>query len=153
MERFGGFITATKEPKTRSTRRTEGTSRQTTLAKVRNQTGIDLERFSIVALGTPIITPAANLVEFKRQISFQGIVPSATTGPRFGVLLEPLKNNFIGTAAVGGCVLTRISVGSFATHAQRQWRTKRLSPQRSARSSIGSMDRIDRCNALGSDSL
>jgi hypothetical protein len=92
----------------------EGTSRQTTLAKVRNQTGVDLDRFSIVALGTPIITPAANLREFKRQISFQGLVPSANTGPRFGVLLEPLKNNFIGTAAMGGCVITRVSVGTNA---------------------------------------
>jgi hypothetical protein len=92
----------------------EGTSRQTTLAKVRNQTGIDLDRFSVVALGTPIITPAANLVEFKRQVSFQGLVPNATTGPRFGVLLEPLKNNLIGTAAVAGCVLARVLVGSIA---------------------------------------
>ena len=92
----------------------EGTSRQTTLAKVRNQTGVDLDRFSVVALGTPIITPAANLTEFKRQVSFQGLVPSAGTGPRFGVLLEPLKNNFIGTAALGGCVITRVSVGATA---------------------------------------
>jgi hypothetical protein len=93
---------------------TEGSSRQTTLAKVRNQTGVDLDRFSIVALGTPIITPAANLTEFKRQVSFQGIVPGGGTGPRFGVLLEPLKNNLIGTAAVGGCVITRVSVGTVA---------------------------------------
>ena len=28
------------------------------------------------------------------------------------MLLEPLKNNLIGTAAVGGCVITRVSVGS-----------------------------------------
>jgi hypothetical protein len=89
----------------------EGTSRQTTLAKVRNQTGVDLDRFSIVELGAPIITPTANLQEFKRQISFQGLVPSSGTGPRFGVLLEPLKNNMIGTAACGGCVITRVSVG------------------------------------------
>jgi hypothetical protein len=96
---------------------TEGTSRQTTLAKVRNQTGVDLDRFSIVALGAPIITPAANLTEFKRQVSFQGLVPSTGTGPRFGVLLEPLKNNLIGTAAIGGCVITRVSVGSVAYNA------------------------------------
>jgi hypothetical protein len=93
---------------------TEGTSRQTTLAKVRNQTGVDLDRFSIVALGAPIITPEANLTEFKRQVSFQGLVPSTGTGPRFGVLLEPLKNNLIGTAAIGGCVIARVSVGSVA---------------------------------------
>jgi hypothetical protein len=96
---------------------TEGTSRQTTLAKVRNQTGADLDRFSIVALGAPIITPAANLTEFKRQLSFQGLVPTVGTGPKFGVLLEPVKNNLIGTAAIGGCVITRVSVGSVAYNA------------------------------------
>jgi hypothetical protein len=90
----------------------EGTSRQSTLAKVRNQTGTDLNRFSIVALGTPIVTPSANLVEFKRQVSFQGLVPTATTGGKFGVLLEPLAVNTIGTAAVAGCIITRISVGA-----------------------------------------
>ena len=103
----------------------EGTSRQTTLAKVRNQTGVDLDRFSIVALGTPIITPAANLRESKRQISFQGLVPSANTGPRFGVLLEPLKNNFIGTAAMGGCVITRVPIAQDACAACIQQSTPR----------------------------
>jgi hypothetical protein len=78
---------------------------------VLTQTGSDLDRFSIVALGAPIITPAANLKEFKRQTSFQGLVPGAASGSRFGVLLEPLKNNTIGTAAVAGCVIVRISVG------------------------------------------
>ena len=91
---------------------TEGTVRQSNLAKVRNQTGVDLDRFSIVALGTPIITPSANLKEFKRQVSFQGLVPNAATGSQFGVLLEPLKNNMIGTAVVAGCVITRVSTGS-----------------------------------------
>ncbi len=102
----------------------EGTSRQTTLAKVRNQTGIDLERFSIVALGTPIITPAANLVEFKRQISFQGIVPSATTGPRFGVLLEPLKNTSLAPRQSVDVSSHAFPLARLPTHAQRQWPDK-----------------------------
>ncbi|MFN7290960.1 MAG: hypothetical protein ACK5T6_10280 [Pirellula sp.] len=95
----------------------EGSIRQTTLAKVRNQTGFDLDRFSIVALGTPIITPEDNLTEFARLVSFQGLAPSLDTGPRFGVLLEPLKNNLIGTAAIAGCVIARVSVGTFVYNA------------------------------------
>lgn len=95
----------------------EGSIRQTTLAKVRNQTGFDLARFSIVALGTPIITPEDNLTEFSRQVSFQGFAPSMDTGPRFGVLLEPLKNNLIGSAAIGGCVIARVSVGGIVYNA------------------------------------
>jgi hypothetical protein len=89
----------------------EGTSRQTTLAKVRNQTGVDLDRFSIVALGSPIVSPTDNLNEFKNQSNFQGLLPSANTKSRFGVLLEPLGENRIGTAVVSGCVIARVSVG------------------------------------------
>jgi hypothetical protein len=90
----------------------EGTSRQTTLAKIRNQTGVALDRFSIVALGTPMITADDNLGEFQRQTNFQGLLPAASTGPRFGVLLEPLPPNRIGTAAVSGCVIARVAVGT-----------------------------------------
>ena len=79
---------------------TEGTSRQTTLAKVRNQTGVDLDRFSIVALGAPIITPAANLTEFKRQVSFQGLVPSTGTGPRFGRDVKLLNHTWVIAIAI-----------------------------------------------------
>jgi hypothetical protein len=89
---------------------TEGTLRQTTLAKVRNHTGVDLDRFSIMALGNPILSPDDNLNEFQRQSTFQGLLPSANTGSRFGVLLEPLKPNMIGTAVVSGCVIVRVSV-------------------------------------------
>ncbi|AMV35255.1 hypothetical protein VN12_24230 [Pirellula sp. SH-Sr6A] len=90
---------------------TEGTSRQTSLAKVRNQTGVDLDRFSIVALGSPIVSPTDNLNEFKNQSNFQGLLPSANTKSRFGILLEPLGENRIGTAVVSGCVIARVSVG------------------------------------------
>lgn len=114
-EAWNALIDVTQQQKNRQHDRfgqNEGVTRQPTLAKVRNQTGTDLNRFSIVALGTPIVTPSANLVEFKRQINFQGLVPTANTGGKFGVLIEPLANNTIGTAAVAGCVITRVAVGA-----------------------------------------
>ena len=63
-----------------------------------------LDDYHIVHLGNGVWEGTARYVKWK----------STTTGPRFGVLLEPLKNNFIGTAAVAGCVLTRVLVGSIA---------------------------------------
>lgn len=90
----------------------EPSSRKLTLAKVRNQTGLALQRFSIVGLGNPIITPGMNLAEFQRQSTFEIGFPSA--GGRFGVLLEPLAETAIGTAAVAGVIATRIAVGATA---------------------------------------
>jgi hypothetical protein len=71
-----------------------------------------LDRFAIVALGNPIIAPSDNTLEFKRQLTFQGLVPSHGTGGRFGVMLEPLDVGLIGTAVIAGCVIAQIAVGA-----------------------------------------
>jgi hypothetical protein len=90
----------------------DGVYRQPTLAKVRNQTGAPLDRFSIVALGNPIIGPSDNAIEFKRQLTFGGVVPFAGIGTRFGILLEPLAVGLIGTAVIAGCIIARVAVGA-----------------------------------------
>ena len=83
-------------------------ARQTTLAKVRNLTGADRERFSIVGLSQPIIGPADNEAEFLRQTTFDGVTPASGYEHRFAVLLEPLGINKIGLAAVVGVVPARV---------------------------------------------
>ncbi len=82
--------------------------RQTTLAKVRNLTGSNRERFSIVGLSQPIIAPADNLAEFLRQTTFDSVMPASGYEHRFAVLLEPLAVNKIGLAAVAGVVPVRV---------------------------------------------
>jgi hypothetical protein len=86
--------------------------RQSGIVKLRNQTGGPLDRFSIVQLDAPIVWPTDNLNEFKRQVTFNGVVPSAGVGSRFGVLLQPLNVNKIGLAVASGVVAARISVAS-----------------------------------------
>jgi hypothetical protein len=87
-------------------------SRQANHALVRNLTGFDLARFAVIELGTPMITPSDNELEFKNRTSFSGLLPSAFTGARFGVTLAPIASGAIGTAAVAGIVPVRLAVGT-----------------------------------------
>ncbi len=87
-------------------------TRHSNFALVRNQTGYELGRFAVVELGTPIITPTDNELEFKNRTSFSGLLPSITTGARFGVTLEPMAIGTIGTATVAGIVPVRVAVGA-----------------------------------------
>jgi hypothetical protein len=84
--------------------------RQSGIVKLRNQTGSPLDQFSIVQLDTPIIHPVDNLNEFKRQVTFNGIIPSATVGSRFAVTLQPLAPDKIGLAVVSGVVAVQLLV-------------------------------------------
>lgn len=88
---------------------TEPSVRRPSLAKVRNNTGANLERFAVVGLAGPIISPSLNLVEFQRQTALEGILPSEEK--QFAVLLEPLAAGMIGLATVAGVVPVRVSVG------------------------------------------
>jgi|GEM_PF-2372798 len=69
---------------------------------VRNETGMDLDRFSVVGLSDPIILPSANLQEFKRQVTFRGVVPNESHQGRFAVLLAPCAAGAITEAAIAG---------------------------------------------------
>ena len=68
-------------------------NRQTTVVKVRNTSGADLDRFAVLALSDPIITPTDNLQEFKNRPNFTGVAPADPTKCKtYCILLEPLKN-------------------------------------------------------------
>lgn len=84
--------------------------RSVTLALVRNDSGANQPRFAVLGLNGPIISTTANLTEWKERLTFKGILPTAVThSGKFCVLLEPLANGRIGTAAVGGVVPVRIT--------------------------------------------
>jgi len=69
---------------------------------IRNETGMDLDRFSVVGLSEPIILPSANLQEFKRQVTFRGVVPTESHLGRFAILLAPCAAGAITEAAIAG---------------------------------------------------
>lgn len=86
--------------------------RQTSYALVRNQSGVDLDRFAVIELGWPIIAPSDNELEFKNRPSFQASLPSDSTGSRFGVTIEPIASGAIGIAAVAGVTPVKLAAAS-----------------------------------------
>lgn len=85
--------------------------RQTGIVKVRNVTGQDQQRYSVLALQDPIIGPADNLREFKNRVNFDGDVPDdPPLSGRYAVLLEPLAKDAIGRGIVAGVTPVRLRV-------------------------------------------
>ena len=85
--------------------------RQTGIVRVRNNTGVALPRFAVLALSSPIIGPAANLQEFKNKVNFEGVTPyDPVADGRFAILLEPLDVNAIGRGIVAGVTPVKLIV-------------------------------------------
>lgn len=77
--------------------------RQSGIVKVRNDSGRDCNRFSVLGIGSPIISPSDNLREFKNQVAVSGIEPNHPDHfGKFAILLEPLRIGKIGRAWVSG---------------------------------------------------
>ena len=111
-EAYNAFIDAAQAVRERKLFGTDSEQffRQSGIVKIKNASGADQERFAVLGLGEPIITPTANLDEFKRQVTFVGTVPSGDHRGRFAVLLEPLAVDKIGWAVVAGVVPVRLRV-------------------------------------------
>lgn len=96
----------------------EALFRQAGIVKVRNDSGADREQFEILGLGPPIITPTDNLAEFKRQVTFQGMLPAANTHKsKIAILLEPIRKDRIGRAVVSGVIPVKLT-GATANYAE-----------------------------------
>ncbi len=113
-EAFNAFLDASRYVRARQ-HNTESESgdefRQTGIVKVRNVTGEDQVRYSVLALQDPIIGPADNLREFKNRVNFDGGVPDdPPRSGRYTVLLEPLAKDAIGRGIVAGVTPVRLRV-------------------------------------------
>ena len=81
-----------------------------TLTRIQNNSGADRNRFDVLGLDVPLITPTNNLDEFQRSLAFSGVAPVAGTHEDlFCVLLEPIANGGIGIAAVAGSVPVQVT--------------------------------------------
>lgn len=79
--------------------------------RVRNQTGQNLERFTVVALRTPIILPENNVAEFKSQVAFNAELPTPPLeNETIAILTEPLATDAIGRAVVAGATPAKVNV-------------------------------------------
>ena len=94
--------------------------RQSGIIKVRNRSGAPRERFDVLMLHEPIVSPTANEQQFKNSVALDGYSPSEQATPsdpkvpvlgqRFVILLEPLAENAIGRATVAGVSVVRVNV-------------------------------------------
>jgi hypothetical protein len=85
--------------------------RQTGIIKVRTQTGVDQDRYSVLALRSPIVSPSDNLQEFKNRVNLDGVkAVDPAKCERFAILLDPLKAGGIGRGIVAGVVPVRVNV-------------------------------------------
>jgi hypothetical protein len=85
--------------------------RQSGIVKLKNASGADRSRFAVLGLSEPIILPADNLDEFKRQVTFEGTVPVKNVHKgKFAVLLEPIAAGKIGLAVIAGVAPVRLQV-------------------------------------------
>lgn len=79
---------------------------------VKNTSGSDRDRGEVLAVDTPLVTPADNLKEFQRRIGLAGKVPAAQHAGQFVVLTQPIKNGSIGPAVASGAVAVKIKMVS-----------------------------------------
>jgi len=77
---------------------------------VANNSGADRNRFDVLGVTGPIISPDANLIEFKRRPTFRGVKPTEAHKCRFVVLLEPVGANKIARAVIAGVTVVRIRI-------------------------------------------
>ena len=103
---FNAFIDAAQDQRRRQrglSRESQPVFQQTGIILVRNDTGNDLDRFSVVGIDGPIIEPSDNEDEFKNRATAIGVTPSGGVHDgKFAVLLEPLKSGAIGRGCVSG---------------------------------------------------
>ena len=103
---YNALVDAARQTRTTSLNTGMGRNRQgwpAGIVAVKNDSGGDLDQFSVVGIAGPVIEPADNEDEFCREVLLSGVTPAAAshTG-RFLVLLEPLADGAIGIAAATG---------------------------------------------------
>jgi len=94
--------------------------RSSGLCLVKNNTGLDLGRFSIVGIDGPLFNPADldddNIESFTNQSIYSGVVPSeASHCGKFVVLLEPAPQGQVAKGLACGLVACKVFVEADAT--------------------------------------
>jgi hypothetical protein len=85
--------------------------RSADIVYIKNNSGSAVGMYNVLGLGDPIITPAANLTEFKTRIAFTGHMPAAAADiGKFAITLEPIAAGAIGRGVIAGCSPVQLSV-------------------------------------------
>lgn len=112
---------------------------------VRNDSGVDLDRFEVLALGQPLIHPTANPNEWAARPAYTGEMATVASEGRFCVLQGPLKQGKIGEAIIAGVTPVSLTV----TNLIDQFCDIQASSFSLATSAVGSAQVLWHQNVLG----
>lgn len=86
------------------------TSRQD-LVWIRNDTGSDLDAWSVVGVDAPVFLPAENPDTFGRPVALKGGIPVLVQHlHRLAILIEPVVTNELGRAVMAGVTAAKVDV-------------------------------------------
>ena len=114
-ETFNTFVDVARDfqQRQRGVRRTPSYERQDCdTVLVRNESGADCDRFDVLGIGGPIISPTDNASEFKRQVAVRGVTPADAHKGKFVILLEPAPAQAIVRGCVAGACVVRVHINS-----------------------------------------
>ena len=82
------------------------------LVRIKNTTGVDLTRFSVLGIDGPLFSPDDNLEEYQNRLAFVGVTPTTDHLEKFAIIQEPLAADAIGLAMVTGVTVAQVNVTS-----------------------------------------
>jgi len=87
--------------------------RQGNLVLVRNDSGFDLDRYSVLGLSGTLFDPTTYPTSFQREIAVTGVIPMpGTHDDNFVILQEPVKDGDLGLAMIAGVSIVKVYVVS-----------------------------------------
>ena len=86
-------------------------TRSATIVRVKNESGSNLDRNTILGLHGPLFTPTDSQDAFLRGVTFRGIVPTDTDHKRrYVVMLDPCLDGYFGRAYLAGVCQVKVNV-------------------------------------------
>ena len=111
---FNSFIDAARDFQDRQrtlSRQAHRDIRQGDIILVRNDSGTDVDRFAVLGVDVPIISPADNLGNFQNQVALAGVTPTEDDhAGRFVITAGPIAASEIGLAHAAGVCPVMIDV-------------------------------------------
>lgn len=111
---FNSILDATRAYKERQQGGGRSANREysdSNIVLVKNDSGVDAERFGVLGIDGPIIPPSENLSEFENRVTFACSTPTAGTHEgKFVVLAGPIAAGAIGRALALGVTPVQVNV-------------------------------------------
>jgi hypothetical protein len=110
---FNTFIDAAKDFRNRKhnvERENHYSYKQSGIIHVRNDSGVNLDQYSVMGIDVPVIVPTDNEDGFKRNLVLSCINPVlGTHDNKFVILADPIMNGRIGRAYIDGVCAVKIA--------------------------------------------